>query len=229
MIMCGRFTLTELEPDVLTEIFDLSGDLPRLEPRYNIAPTQPVASVIRDSARGENRLGFLRWGLIPSWAKDPRIGSKMINARGETVHEKPSFRAAFKRRRCLIIADGFYEWQKRDDIKQPVYITLAQEKPFAFAGLWEQWIDPNSGGELATCTIITTTPNDLVRPIHDRMPVILPRDEYARWLGTDERDAEALLPLLRPYPAAHMTAWPVSRRVNSPANDDPALIAELAG
>lgn len=226
--MCGRFTLTELEPDVLTEVFDLSGALPRLEPRYNIAPSQPIATVIRDRTRGENRMGFMRWGLIPSWAKDPRIGSKMINARGETVHEKPSFRAAFKRRRCLIIADGFYEWQKQGDSKQPVYITLQQDKPFAFAGLWEQWTDRESGGELTTCTIITTGPNDLVRPIHDRMPVILGREDYARWLRTDERDAEALLPLLRPYPAAQMTAWPVSRRVNSPANDDAALIEAVA-
>ena len=227
--MCGRFTLTELEPDVLTEIFTLSGDLPTLAPRYNIAPTQPVATVIHDPRRTENRLGFMRWGLIPSWAKDPAIGSRLINARGETVHEKPSFRAAFRRRRCLIVANGFYEWQKQDDgPKQPVYITLTDDKPFAFAGLWEMWTDRTSGSELVTCTIITTGPNDLVRPIHNRMPVILPREDYARWLTTDDRDADSLLPLLRPYPAEHMTAWPVSRRVNSPANDDPTLLDEAS-
>ncbi len=221
--MCGRFTLTELEPDMLVEIFNLSGDVPPLAPRYNIAPTQPVATVIRDS--GANRLAIMRWGLIPSWAKDPAIGSRMINARGETVHEKPSFRAAFKRRRCLVLADGFYEWQKQDSgPKQPVFITLNDRQPFGFAGLWEQWTDGATGDEVVTCTIITTTPNDLLRPIHNRMPVILPRAHYAPWLATDERDAEALLPLLRPYPAEEMTAWPVSTRVNSPANDDPSLI-----
>lgn len=227
--MCGRFTLTELEPDVLTEIFTLSGDVPKLSPRYNIAPTQPVATVIQDARSGENRLDIMRWGLIPSWAKDPKIGNNLINARGETVHEKPSFRAAFKRRRCLIVADGFYEWQTLDDgSKQPLYITLTDRRPFGFAGLWEFWTDSATGSELTTCTIITTAPNAFMRNIHNRMPVIVPREEYARWLDPSQEDPTALLPLLRPYPDELMTAWPVSRRVNSPANDDPALL-ERAG
>jgi len=227
--MCGRFTLTELQPDVLTEVFTLHGGAPELTPRYNIAPTQPVATVIRDAKTDANQLEIMRWGLVPSWAKDITIGSRLINARGETIHEKPSFRAAFKRRRCLVVADGFYEWQKQaDGSKQPLYITLKEEGPFAFAGLWEFWVDPGSGGELVTCTIITTTPNDFMRPIHNRMPVILPRSEYDRWLDPAQEDPAALLPLLRPYPDDLMTAWPVSKRVNSPANDDAELLEQAS-
>jgi len=227
--MCGRFTLTELEPDVLTEIFTLEGDVPALSPRYNIAPTQPVATVIRDAKSNTNRLEIMRWGLVPSWAKDIKMGSRMINARGETVHEKPSFRSAFKRRRCLVVADGFYEWQKLSDgSKQPLYITLKDDGPFAFAGLWEFWTDRDSGSELITCTIITTTPNDFMSTIHNRMPVILPRAEYDRWLDPDQEDPAALLPLLRPYPDDMMTAWPVSKRVNSPSNDDEGLLEQAS-
>lgn len=224
--MCGRFTLTELQPDVLTTVFEVGGDLPPLAPRYNIAPTQPVATVLREPADATNRLVLLRWGLVPSWSKDLSIGSRLINARAETIHEKPSFRAAFKRRRCLILADGFYEWQKQPDgSRQPLFITLVERGPFAFAGLWERWIHPQSGGELDTCAIITTEPNALMASIHNRMPVILPREQYAHWLDPREQDPGALLPLLVPYPAEQMQAWPVSRRVNSPAQDDAGLIA----
>ncbi|MCD4685451.1 MAG: SOS response-associated peptidase [Anaerolineae bacterium] len=223
--MCGRFTLTELAPDVITELFNLGGDVPSLSPRYNIAPSQPVATVIRNADSGENRLAIMRWGLIPSWAKDHKVGNRLINTRSETVHEKPSFRAAFKRRRCLVLADGFYEWQKVGNHKQPVYITLKQNEPFAFAGLWELWTDGATGDEHITCTIITTRPNNFMQPIHRRMPVILPREHYDHWLRPDQ-EPEVLRALMEPYPDEAMVAWPVSRRVNSPANDDPALIEE---
>lgn len=224
--MCGRFTLTELQPDVLIARFDLRGDLPPLAPRYNIAPTQPVAIVRRETSDSPNRLAIVRWGLVPAWAQDPRLGSRLINARAESLHEKPSFRAAFRRRRCLVLADGFYEWQALPDGgKQPIFITLVERGPFAFAGLWERWSDPHSGGELETCTIITTAPNALLAPIHTRMPAILPREHYALWLDPQQTDPGILLPLLAPYPAEALQAWPVSRRVNDPAHDDPELIA----
>jgi putative SOS response-associated peptidase YedK len=225
--MCGRFTLTELDPDLVAETFALPG-VPDLPPRYNIAPTQPVATVIYDADGGRNELVVMRWGLIPSWAKDPTIGSRLINARGETVHEKPSFRSAFKRRRCLIVADGFYEWQQQaSGPKVPMYITLRDHRPFGFAGLWERWTEPESGEVLTTCTIVTTTPNDLMAPIHNRMPVILPRDAYAAWLDPAQEGGEQVRRLLRPYPAEQMIAYPVSRKVNSPANDSPDLIERV--
>ncbi len=225
--MCGRFTLTELQPDIIIEVFNLGGDVPPLSPRYNIAPSQPVATVIRDAASGKNRLMIMRWGLIPSWAKDHSAGNRLINARSETVHEKASFRAAFQRRRCLVLADGFYEWQKVGDSKRPMYITLKQNEPFAFAGLWEAWTDRTTGDEWITCTIITTRPNDIMKPIHRRMPVILPREHYDHWLQPDQ-EPEVLRALMEPYPDEQMVAWPVSRRVNSPTNDDPDLIEEVA-
>ncbi len=227
--MCGRFTLTELDPTVLTETFSLGGGVPDLPPRYNIAPTQTVATVVRDAGQATNRLVLMRWGLIPHWAKDPGIGSKLINARGETVNEKPSFRVALRRRRCLVVADGFYEWQAQPQgPKQPMYITLADHRPFGFAGLWEQWTEPESGDTATTCTIITTQPNALMAPIHNRMPVILPRADYAAWLDPERTDPAQVMPLLRPYDAGQMVAYPVSRRVNAPTDDDPSLI-ERAG
>ena len=182
--MCGRFTL--VTPFVaVTERFHASA--PRdLRPRYNIAPGQDVLCVIRD---GENRIEPLRWGLIPSWAKDPAIGNRLINARAETVAEKPSFRSAFAKHRCLVVADGFYEWRKAGKGKVPVYISLKSKRPFGFAGLYEHWKAPD-GKEIRTCTIITTDSNDLVRPIHDRMPVILPEDAEDRWLDPGEHDRE---------------------------------------
>jgi putative SOS response-associated peptidase YedK len=226
--MCGRFTLTELDPDLVSETFSLPG-VPDLPPRYNIAPTQPVATIAHPHNTDGNQFFVMRWGLIPSWAKDPSIGNKLINARGETVHEKPSFRSALRYRRCLILADGFYEWQKQGDgPKVPLYITLTGHRLFALAGLYEHWTEPQSGETVTTCTIITTTPNELMASIHNRMPVILPREDYAAWLDPAETNAKAVLPLLRPYPAADMLAYPVSRRVNSPANDAPDLI-ERAG
>lgn len=230
--MCGRFTLTT-SPDELQAAFDWLKMPPEMSdpdvggPRYNIAPTQPVAVVPND---GFNRLDYFTWGLIPSWAKDPGIGSRMINARAETLAEKPSFRNAFKRRRCLILADGFYEWQviPGHKSKQPMYITLEDHRPFAFGGLWEIWKSPD-GSEIYSCTIITTEPNPLMATIHNRMPLILPPETYTQWLNPNEQRPEALQSLLQPYPASQMAAYPVSSLVNSPANDTPELVEPLRG
>jgi putative SOS response-associated peptidase YedK len=220
--MCGRFTL--VSPFVaVTERFHASAP-PDLRPRYNIAPGQDVLCVIRDE---ENRIMPLRWGLIPFWAKDPAIGNRLINARAETVAEKPSFRSAFSKRRCLVVADGFYEWRPAGKRKIPVYIFLKSKKPFGFAGLYEAWKTPE-GKELRTCTIITTEANDLVRPIHDRMPVILPERFEDRWLDPGEGSREMLLALLTPYPAGEMIAYDVAPVVNNAGHDSPDCILPAA-
>lgn len=222
--MCGRFTLRTPTP-VLIQQFQLGLFAP-LPPRYNIAPTQPIA-VVRQLGPGEPRqLDTLRWGLIPSWAKDPAIGNRMINARAETVAEKPAYRAAFRQRRCLVLADGFYEWQKSPAGKQPYYIRLADDRPFAFAGLWERWQDKTlkDAPIIESCTVITTDANRLVQPIHDRMPAILAPEDYAHWLDPHVAAAEQLTPLLRPYPAEEMTTYPVSPLVNRPTSDSPECI-----
>jgi putative SOS response-associated peptidase YedK len=172
------------------------------------------------------RAGFLRWGLIPSWAKEPSIGDRMINARAETVAEKPSFRRALQKRRCLILADGFYEWRAEGKRKTPMFISLASREPFGFAGLWESWRSP-TGETVRSCTIITTAPNALMESIHNRMPVILPREVEARWLDRSIEDPARLLPLLAPYPAGEMDAYEVAALVNSPRNDSPACIAPV--
>ena len=171
---------------------------------------------------GENKLDFFTWGLVPFWAKDPSIGSRMINARSETLAEKPSFKNAFKRRRCLILADGFYEWQKipGEKSKIPTYIHLKDHKPFAFAGLWEEWNSPD-GSQILSATIITTRPNELMAPIHNRMPVILPESAYEQWLALGEADTQKLSPLLHPFDADLMLAYPVSQMVNNPRNNSP--------
>ena len=223
--MCGRFTLT-VDPDELQEAFPWAAIPQGFAPRYNIAPSQPVA-VITNSA--DKRLDFYSWGLIPSWAKDPAIGNRLINARAETLVEKPSFRTAFRRRRCLIPADGFYEWRADagSKSKTPYYIRLKSQQPFAFAGLWEIWNSPD-GSEIRSCTIITTTPNELMQVIHNRMPVILPLDDYAKWLDPGEPRPEMLQNLLRSYPADEMVAYPVSKLVNSPQNDVIACIQPAA-
>jgi len=228
--MCGRFTLT-VSPEQLRSVFDglsvpnIDQQDDRYRPRYNIAPTQPVAVVAND---GQNRLDYFVWGLIPSWAKDPSIGNRMINARAETLHEKPSFRSAFKRRRCLVLADGFYEWRQEPGrrSKTPMYIRLESGQPFAFAGLWENWFSPD-GSQILSCTIITTEPNSLMQSIHNRMPVILPPVAYPLWLDSREADSQQLLTVLKPFPAELMKAYPVSQWVNSPANDDPRCIQPL--
>ena len=222
--MCGRFTLRTPARD-LVEVFELLRE-PELSPRYNIAPTQRVA-VVRQSGK-DRELGVMRWGLVPSWSKDPKAGPPLINARAETVATKPSFRTAFKHRRCLIPADGFYEWQKTDSkTKIPHYIRMAKDRPFAFAGLWETW-HGNDGSALDSCTIVTTDANDLMRPLHDRMPVILPEENFAQWLDPKNENAPELETLLRPYSPAEMTAFPISTLVNSPRNDCPECIARAS-
>jgi putative SOS response-associated peptidase YedK len=222
--MCGRYTLTTADLS-LVELFELTR-APELEPRYNIAPTQPVAVLRAPVGAQVREIELLRWGLIPSWAKDPAIGNRMINARSETAEEKPSFRSAMRRRRCLIPADGFYEWKKTGGRKQPFYIRMADQSPFAMAGLWEQWQSPD-GTVIESCTILTTLPNELLRPIHDRMPVILPPRAFELWLEPDVSDASHLKPLLCPFTAAEMSAYPIGTQVNSPSNDTPACIKPL--
>ncbi|HRQ39068.1 MAG TPA: SOS response-associated peptidase [Chloroflexota bacterium] len=225
--MCGRFALissTEEVADALGVDHATIADIPPAVPRYNIAPTQPVLAAYLDGD-GRRRLTFYQWGLIPSWSKDVTIGSRLINARSETVTEKPSFRNAFKRRRCLIPADGFYEWQKLNGGKQPIYIHGTDGRPLALAGLWEVWQEPE-GTRLQTCTILTTTPNELMASIHDRMPVILEPEDFSMWLEPGAHPDEALH-LLRPYPAAKMKAYPVSTAVNNPRNDTAACIQPL--
>jgi len=210
-----------------------------LEPSYNIAPTQRVMAVLEQPQAGVRQksntpspsgrvLTALQWGLVPAWAKDPSIGAKLINARGESLGEKPSFHSAFRDRRCLIPASGFYEWRKGPMGKQPMYAGLRSKQLFAMAGLYESWTGPG-GQELRTCTIITTTPNQLLKPIHDRMPVIIPPEKRALWLDATIQDPETLEPLLALFPAKAMEAYPVSKRVNSPSNTGAELARPLAG
>jgi putative SOS response-associated peptidase YedK len=219
--MCGRYTLAT-PVGRLAEEFGFDTSSTEFRTSYNVAPTQQVPAVLAEG--GTRRLEMLRWGLVPSWADDPGIGARMINARSETAPEKPSFRSAFRRRRCLIPADGFYEWKRENGSKQPYYFRIDGGRPFAFAGLWESW---NKDGEIRSCTILTTTANDLVEEIHERMPVILPRDRYDAWLDP-EAEGEALAALLGPYPGDDLEAYPVSRFVNSPGNDDPRCIEPAA-
>ncbi|MFQ5412949.1 MAG: SOS response-associated peptidase [Phycisphaerae bacterium] len=273
--MCGRYTLTKPPVDLANQLH--LPDVSALVPRYNIAPTQQVP-VVRVTPGGLV-VDLLRWGLIPAWAKDPSIGARMINARAETVADKPSFRSAFRQRRCLVLTDGFYEWQKTAGGKVPHYIRMRDGGAFAFAGLWERWSprdvrtrtagsrrggtnptdatggadgvgqgDAGShakpGGEsdaagrtsaaadtvsVESCTIITTQANELTRAVHDRMPVILSAADYACWLDTTVRDTDVLSAMLRPYPSQHMTAYAVTRRVNSVAHDEPACVEPATG
>jgi putative SOS response-associated peptidase YedK len=219
--MCGRFTLAV---DINTIARAFNAAVPSslsTGPRYNIAPQQNVLTVMRDET---THLDLLRWGLIPSWAKEESIGSKMINARAETLAEKPSFKRLLHSKRCLLVADGFYEWKKEQGGKTPMYITLRDGEPFVFAGLWDTWRDAE-GQQIRTCTIITTEPNELVASIHNRMPVILPRKAREEWLDPVLRDEHVLLPLLAPYPAEAMSARPVSRLVNNPRYEGAELIA----
>ncbi len=201
-----------------------------LPARFNIAPSQPVATVRTLDSTAGRRFSLLRWGLIPSWAKDKSIGYKLINARSETIDTKPSFRNAFKRRRCLILSDGYYEWKKQaaSTKKQPYYIRLRDGQPFAFAGLWETW-QPGDGSALESCTIITTEANDLTRPIHPRMPVILDPDDYDRWLDPNSSDTAELKARLGPFRSESMTLFPVSTLVNSPKNEMSECVVPLDG
>lgn len=228
--MCGRYTLTDPGAELLRH-FQLSMLPDDYRPRYNIAPSQPITAIIADEAG--RRAGSLRWGLIPGWAKDPAIGYKTINARGETVAERPSFRNALRRRRCLIPADGFYEWQTRNGRKQPVRFVAKDGGLFAFAGLWERWqpppgsVDPDWPDVVYTCTIITTEANDVVRPVHHRMPVIIDPDDYDLWLDREVRDPEAVLPLLGGAPGDALRKYEVSTIVNSARNELPDCIEPL--
>jgi putative SOS response-associated peptidase YedK len=223
--MCGRFTQTAT-PAIIAEQFGVA--VPSLfQPRYNIAPSQPIAVIRIEPDSTTRALVMLRWGLIPSWAKDPTIGNQCINAKAETVAEKPSFRSAFKKRRCLVVATGFYEWQVQGRTKQPMWIGLQSQRPFAFAGLWEQW-KPADGELLETCTIITTEPNGLMAQIHNRMPVILGPALYDQWLDPTFQPIESLKALLRPYPGEELMAYPVSTLVNNPRQDVPHCLEPVS-
>ncbi|MFB2835267.1 SOS response-associated peptidase [Floridanema evergladense] len=222
--MCGRYSFTQVA-EAIADKFQVK-EVPEISPRYNIAPTQQIATVLVNSESSERQFKMLRWGLIPSWAKDAKMGAKLINARGETVAEKPAFRAAFKKRRCLILADGFYEWHTQDGEKQPFYFRLENGEPFAFAGLWEHW-EKGEGESIESCTIITTEANELMRPVHDRMPVIIDSKNYEQWLDPEVKKTELLQSLLQPYPTEEMTAFPVSTKVNSPKNDRPECIQPI--
>ncbi|MEI7635117.1 MAG: SOS response-associated peptidase [bacterium] len=219
--MCGRFILKS-PADRIAEAMGVS-DCPNLPPRFNIAPTQPVLVARLNQKMPAREFRIMQWGFIPAWAKDPAIGSRLINARADSLPNKPAFRAAFLRRRCLIPADGFYEWTAPPEGKQPFLFTMQDNSTFAFAGIWEHWLG-SDGSEIESCAIITTDANPLVRPVHERMPVILKPASYTQWLSPADADMNALMKLLASYPASLMSAAPVSRRVNNPKNDDPSCL-----
>lgn len=223
--MCGRYSQTAT-PEIIAEQFGVN-DSPLFQLRYNIAPSQSIAAIRIEPDTTTRKLVMLRWGLVPSWAKDPKIGNQCINAKAETVAEKPSFRSAFKKRRCLVVATGFYEWQVQGAYKQPMWIGLRNKRPFAFAGLWEHW-KPAEGEPIDTCTIITTEPNDLMAPIHNRMPVILAPTSYDQWLDPTFQKIETLNGLLRPYQSEELTAYPVSTLVNNPRHDTPQCLEPVS-
>jgi putative SOS response-associated peptidase YedK len=231
--MCGRFVLYNTRPATPGfEPFKYGPDtgpypFESLEPSYNIAPTMKILVARYVPEPGEPRMAIMRWGLVPSWAKDIKIGAKMINARAESVAEKPSFRSAFRRRRCLVIADGFYEWKRAVKPSQPYYFSMKDGHPFGIAGLWEQWKDP-SGKLVESCAMITTGPNNLMRPVHDRMPVILSPKTYQYWCNPANDNPKKLLSLLKPFPGSHMQCWPVSTAVNIPKSNDKHCIDRLA-
>lgn len=217
--MCGRFAQRR-SPKTLAKQFQVT-EVPDIEARYNIAPTQNILAV-QETPDGRE-MKWLKWGLVPSWAKDASMGARLINARSETVAEKPAFRDAFKRRRCLIPADGFYEWQRTEGKKQPYFFQLKEEQLFGFAGLWDRW-KGEDGSVIESCTILTTQANEVLAPVHDRMPVILHQDDYELWLDEDERKQELLKDLLQPYPADEMTSYPVSTSINNPREQGAQLI-----
>jgi putative SOS response-associated peptidase YedK len=219
--MCGRYSL--VPTDNIAERFDVQQEQLALLPRYNVAPSQSLPVVVRNSP---NRLVEMQWGLIPSWSKEPRAQFSTINARAETISKSPVFRGPFKSRRCLVPASGFYEWQRTSNGKQPFCIRLKDDDLFAFAGLYDIWHDAN-GNELYSYTVITTAPNELVAPIHNRMPVILRRDDEEAWLDKQTQSAR-LMSLLVAYPAEEMEAYPVSRALNNPANEGAELMQPIA-
>ncbi len=224
--MCGRYSLVA-DMSELALRFDFEGGGETRPPRFNIAPTQEVLAVTRDAGDSRNAARAMRWGLIPFWAKDPSIGNRMINARAETVDTSPAFRRAFERRRCLVVADGFYEWLKVGKDRVPMRVSLSSGEPFAFAGLWETWRSPD-GQPVASCTIITTTPNAVMEPVHNRMPVILPRDAEGVWLdASGARSTAELKELLAPYAGPDLEVYEVSKLVNSSRHDTPEVLARV--
>ncbi|HVV63498.1 MAG TPA: SOS response-associated peptidase [Pseudolabrys sp.] len=222
--MCGRYAVTS-SPELLRALFRYA-ELPNFPPRYNVAPTQPIAIVRLHE--GKRQFALVRWGLLPSWVKDPKTFTLLINARGESVLEKPAFRNAMRRRRCLIPADGFYEWQRAGERKRPFFVRPKSGKPFAFAGLWETWTGPN-GEEMETAAIVTTAANRTLAPIHERMPVVVPEDAFELWLNCAAVDAQTAAALIAPAPENFFEAYEVSTAVNRVANDNPKLIEPSAG
>lgn len=225
--MCGRFTLFEADT-ILSKEFGASIPFD-LKPRYNVAPSQQIAAVRSRPDGGKREFTLLRWGLIPSWAKDASIGNRLINARAETVAEKPSFRNAFRHRRCLVPMNGFFEWSKRGIHKQPNFLALSDKRVMAVAGLWERWEgsiseEGQEGEPIESCTLLTTGANELIAPMHDRMPVIVAPENYELWLNPSEKDPAILQSLLTPYPSGEMFSRPVSLRVNNPSADDARLL-----
>lgn len=218
--MCGRFAFYS-PSEATAALFGVDGAL-QVEPQFNIAPTQHVAAV-RNDADLKRELVMLRWGLIPSWAKDPKIGNRMINARAETVAEKPSYRSAFKHRRCVVLADGFYEWHRQGDVKTPHFISLQSGEPFAMAGLWESWTDRESGESLQTTTLLTTAANDFMQPLHHRMPLILQAEAASIWLAGEQDSIQAVTDL-----TPNLRAWPVNKTVNNARNQGESLIEPVA-
>lgn len=225
--MCGRYTILP-NAETWTKAFGLSDDIANqvsiLSPNYNVAPTQNVPILRDNHEAGKRELAFIRWGLLPSWAKDTKFSYRTINARAETVAEKPSFRAAFRKRRCLVPASSFFEWRKVESRKQPHLIQMQDDSPFAFAGLWESWHNPQDESIVQSCTIIVTDANEFMKPIHDRMPVILNPDDYGRWLDPTADDGRSLL---RPCPSEWLASYPVSTYVNSPKNNDSRCIQPM--
>jgi putative SOS response-associated peptidase YedK len=226
--MCGRYRLSRRK-QLVDEYFDTVSDGCEWTPRHNIAPTQPVPVIRQNPKEPIRELSLMRWGLIPSWAKDASVAAKMINARSETAGTRPAFRDALKSRRCLIPADGFYEWQRVGKTKQPYCFGVGKAEMFAFAGIWDRWKDP-SGNWVKTCSILTTTPNAVTSPVHDRMPVILGQDSYDLWLDPGMNDVDTATELLRPYGAQFMRRYPISTRINHVTNDDEecSALVELA-
>jgi putative SOS response-associated peptidase YedK len=222
--MCGRFALTDIDAIFSRLRIIISEDV-KIQHHFNIAPSQNVPVIYKDRNR-ENRIEFMKWGLIPFWAKDPKIGYKMINARAETLTEKPSFKHILKTKRCLVPTSGFYEWKRFDKQKVPYYIGIKNCKTFSFAGLFDHWKD-GDGNELKTFTIITTNANNTIKPIHDRMPVILKQEYEEKWLDIKIQNSDLLAEMLKPYPDDQMVAYPVSSEVNNPGNDNPRLIRRV--
>lgn len=226
--MCGRYTLTS-PAQVIADTFGVEVDTDRVDagPRYNIAPGQDVWIVRAEGREERRRLARVRWGLVPGWAEKPSVGATMINARAETAAEKPAFRLPFRRRRCIVPADGFYEWQRRPSGSQPFLIEMRDAgRPFGMAGLWDHWRGPD-GADVESCAILTTTPNELVGALHDRMPVILAPDDFDLWLDPREADVVKLLAVLRAQPGERMAMHPVSTRVNDPRHDDPECLTRV--